>query len=337
VTESAECDVEVRREVVLGKLDDAYSIVSPMFADVAPLGGDRWIVLTGDGGDVVSYDRSGNLLGLVGPRGQGPGEFAHPHTMTVGRDGSVWVSEPMTRTTMIHPDGTRETRMHGLPWAPAGFTKSGHPYSVLLGSTPAGEKAPYVQVWDEQSALAFHVGPGRHGRSNPNAAGGWVVLPLSDSTFASPSKDEYWMRIWDSAGEPGFTRGEEVIVAMGGLGDYLEGSGSAVLPDTDGGLWLVGLLRKVDREGVQELHNETARRLNRSVNSLEVQFSAAVGNAVFDGFVASIGEDGRVRGVAVIDRKPVKPVGPDRFFTLEEDTTGLISAVVWHAARRCSR
>jgi DNA-binding beta-propeller fold protein YncE len=58
-------------------------------------------------GEIISYDKSGRIVGHIGSRGSDPGQFNHPTDLAVGRDGRIYVTDPLNgRIQIFSAEGT---------------------------------------------------------------------------------------------------------------------------------------------------------------------------------------------------------------------------------------
>jgi hypothetical protein len=70
-------------------------------------GTDQVLVLDPSAGEVLRFDRTGSVRGLLGGAGQGPGEFARGPGLSAGLLGdSIWIQDPtLRRTSVFSPEG----------------------------------------------------------------------------------------------------------------------------------------------------------------------------------------------------------------------------------------
>jgi DNA-binding beta-propeller fold protein YncE len=208
---------------------------------------DQVYVTDGAGDKINVFNRAGTHLGVMGSRGNGPGQLRAPRQTTVGPGGTLWVAEysnmryqgfdPVTRQSVaVRPD-------------PARYAQLGHFSQVLdvdVNDTTGAiwtvdANSMRIQAFNPDGSLFDswgHRGGDAYGFDYPRglaidpASGNvWIAnqrahtLLVYGPTFSSPEIDEVGQITVDSS-SPGFLRWPEDI-------DFY--AGVAVVSDTNSG------------------------------------------------------------------------------------------------------
>jgi hypothetical protein len=341
------CRIIIEHVADLGALTDPASVIIPLNVDIARVPWGGWLV-TEDGNQILEYAEDGSFRRFFGRRGQGPGDLAAPNAVEVDPADSVWVSNRRGRS-VVYDVGGRVGRTVVEPGFQqvVSFTPSGFPITLLVkvkaGREPRPEIWPYVQVWDREGHPLHQLGPGA---MLPDTAQVRVVgvgspphcAVTGDSVLRFPLSGQRAFVRWTptSADTVPFPSSNWIVLGFEEGHEPLPGEGVVALaPDQAGGFWALGRIRRLSEIEEDRLTEEAPRPGIETGESFR-RSSAAVRNAVYDGWLGYMTDEGEVTEAGSFKEYPWGFSGPGEFFTFDEHEDGLIRIRVWRFRRSCS-
>jgi DNA-binding beta-propeller fold protein YncE len=208
---------------------------------------DRVYITDGSGDHVSVFNRAGTSLGVIGSRGDEPGELRAPRQTTVGPDGKLWVAEygntrfqafdPVTwQSTAIFPDPARDAQLgHFSQVLDVDVNETtGRIWTVDANTMRIQEFNPdgsLSRAWGHRGGDAYGFDYPRGLAVDPTSGNVWIAnqrghtVLVYDPDFNSPELDQIGMATVDSS-SPGYFRWPEDI-------DFNQGV--AVISDTTSG------------------------------------------------------------------------------------------------------
>lgn len=164
-----------------------------------------WMVM-GSSTLVHVLDRQGRLVGLVGRRGQGPGEFQSPNAVVPVGDSVVVFDVANARATMVGVDlqSARSFRLAGQVFSGASI---GWPRVVINASIPNPDRAGFpFHILDLRDGVIEASFGGRSGGDftprNVAALFGHVLVSPSGREVWTISRTDFRVQRWTLRGEP---------------------------------------------------------------------------------------------------------------------------------------
>ncbi|GIW52755.1 MAG: hypothetical protein KatS3mg081_2110 [Gemmatimonadales bacterium] len=196
------CRLTVTPLVVLGSPGDT---VGPdlQYWVAADSRGRYYVAPTIGLGQVAVYDSTGRLLGLLGRRGQGPGEFEHAGPVKVGPDDSLFVFDHSLNRLTVFDRDLKVARTQLLPVWPRNvlIRRSGEMVMQAMVPTPDRIGFPLHLVSRDGRILASY-GAERPVVSRRHTAAQWPELAESTDPGAVwiASRDAYVLSLWRDGG-----------------------------------------------------------------------------------------------------------------------------------------
>ncbi len=344
---SDSCTLVVEHLADLGALDDPASVVIPMNVDLAGVPWGGWLV-TEDGKEILEYADDGAFRRFFGNRGEGPGELSHPNAVEVDPSDSVWISNRRGRSVVFAPDGTASRTIvdPGLRQITS-FTPSGLPMTLLLkvaakAQPSPSELWPFVQVWNRDLEPIHLIGPGALVSEGPEIMVLGVGNPpqcavSNDSTLFFPLGGENSFVKWTPTTVDTVPFPDSPWTKLGLQADRKPEPGDrlvALIPDGASGFWGLGAIRRLSEEDEEELVRNAPQPGIQTMDSFK-RASAAVRNAVYDGWLGHLTAGGKVTEAVVFEEYPWGFSRPGEFFTFDENENGLVRVRVWKFTRSC--
>jgi hypothetical protein len=205
------CIPSVEPYATLGSID-GEGLFTSVALSVSALSDGRFLVYDWNetattGGSLKAFDSDGSFIGLIGGRGQGPGEFVRPHpaVLTHGGERLAVFDRALARLTYLSPDGAEVISTHPLP----PFTSIAY-VAVLpddrfvatgrLFSDPRALGQP-LHLLDAQGSLvrSFGADPPIQGDLDSRDFQRRTTLS-KDGTILGAMLTEYRVERWDTAG-----------------------------------------------------------------------------------------------------------------------------------------
>lgn len=340
------CTITVEHVADLGSLDDPASVVIPLNVDLARVPWGGWLV-TENGNEILEYAEDGSFGRFFGRRGEGPGELSAPNAVEVDPSDSVWVSNRRGRSVIFSPEGVPirtivEPGLHRV----TRFTPSGLPMSFFVKadvSNPAApESWPYFQVWSRTGEPLYQIGPGAKVAETSevrvvSAGTSNHYVATSDTSVFFPAGGDRAYFKWtpNTTDTVAFPRTSWVHLGFEPTRDPAPGDGvRGIIPDTSGGLWVLGTVRRLPQEDEAELVEDAPQPGIETADFFR-RNSAGVRNAVYDGWLGHMTATGEISEAVAFEEYPWGFLGHDEFFTFDEDETGLVRVRVWRFRRSC--
>ncbi len=131
-------------------LEENEEVVT-VFPRMAPDRAEDLLLVDEPEAQVRLYGQDGSLLTVIGRRGEGPGEFRTPVSVSRAMDGRIVVTDPsLSRITFFSPEGTFERSVGNIPVTLLWDVKDlGADRFLLLG--PGGDdvgQPRFLHIWD---------------------------------------------------------------------------------------------------------------------------------------------------------------------------------------------
>lgn len=341
------CSIEVHLAAALGADADPTSVMSGQGVSVAWLDPLGWIV-SDFPADVLTYGPDGRFQGRLGERGQGPEEWSRPARVVVDPSDSLWVSDLQGRAVVFAPDGAPARTLTSPQLLPIeGFLGDGRPYSILFHPSPRDrtQGTLLARAWDRASGeAAGDVGPGAVDGSGPPSLTPMLNGPgtaFDGSTLYAAVDSTLWVARWTPAGEDTVSTGAQLRAGLAEAGVEVSHESPHpvdLTPASDGGFWVLGVLRALSEEEEQALREQQSLATGMSPTSLEIARSPHVRNRVFDGLLVHLTSDGEVSDAIPLDEVPLGFVSnAAQLYTLARTDTGLLQVRIWQFERTCER
>lgn len=137
------CGLSVIHEADLAR-DDGYDVDLPSFSVATFARGGFATTGFGEPFVVNLFDRTGKLVGHVGRRGEGPGEFSSPKQAVIGPADSIWVLDRTLRRLQVFGSQSQYTRLMSVARVSAlGFTVLGNGTAVVAGHSSTAAAAGF--------------------------------------------------------------------------------------------------------------------------------------------------------------------------------------------------
>ena len=156
-------ELEIDKIFELGKEDLLFGSIASICEDE----NNNFYVLDRLEHKVFKFSPEGKLILTFGQKGQGPGDFQNPHSITYSLDGHIVVADELYNVSFLNPDGTFIERIH---------------LDGRLGVGFIGKNRYYAWVWQPEDQKQVMV------NSQNNIAQSFFRIPRDSFSVVAPDE-----------------------------------------------------------------------------------------------------------------------------------------------------